>query len=246
MRRNAQLLACLSALTMAAAAALAPAASALSGSGSLTPNTPKKVTTLKLKAASLPTEGTLPSAMTITLQKGFAGIVGGSATSFCTPVQAASPFGNQCPAASQIGSGTEVVTPTPALFGATGAITLGLSFYMVPAQQAGCSASVAVIVKVLGNDALLAWSPGNDTGNLCPHAGGVQLSFPGMPTYAYKASGSTMTINSLSIKLGTTAGAVTGPFKSPASCPKARKWTGSLALAFGSPHVNLPLTFACR
>ncbi len=246
MRRNVSSLAWLAALALAASALLATAAWAMSGSETLHPNTPRKVSTVKLQVTSLPAESTLPAGMTLTLQKGFSAVAGGAAASLCTTTQAASPEGNQCPAASEIGTGSETVTPDPPLFGATGSLTLGLSFYLGPSEQAGCAATVDVIAKVASNDSLLSWPPGHGIGNLCAHSGGVRISFPSLPSYAYQTTGSTIIVNALSISLGTASGAVTGPWRNPSSCPRSRVWTGSLGLAFASSSAQLPLKLACR
>ncbi|MGO9754849.1 MAG: hypothetical protein ACLP22_25880 [Solirubrobacteraceae bacterium] len=244
MRRNVSTLSLLSALTLAAGLLLAPVASAMSGSGSLRANTPRTVSTLKLNVVSLATESTLPAGMTLTLQKGFSSLAPGAAASLCTPAEM---FDNLCPSASMVGTGSETVTPHQGLLGATGSISVGLSFYLGAAQLPGCAATVDVVMQLVHNvsDELLNWAPGHGIGNLCAHRGGVRLSFPSLPTYAYVSDNTPMTVNALSISLGSAAGAVAGLWRNPASCPKSGKWTGSLAFAFSSAGLQLPFTLAC-
>ena len=118
---------------MLALAASTSTASALplAARGSLSPNTPKKVSKLTLSVVNVPTQTMLPTGMTLTLQKGFTPSIGGAA-SLCTAALEAS---NGCPTSSLIGTGTETVTPTQGIFGLGGALPLSLKVYLgVPSR----------------------------------------------------------------------------------------------------------------
>lgn len=249
MRARVSIMTTAAALALGTSAVAAPVAAALSGTASLSPNVPRKLAALKLAAGSLAQESSLPTGLTLTLQKGFAAVAVGSAAS-CTVAELDAAPDNQCPAASEVGTGAITVTPAQNLFGVTGSIPLALSFYRVSSQQAGCAASVGVAYQLVENkdDRLLNWSEGHGLGNLCAADGGVQLSFPSnsLPTYAYVSNDTPMIVNHVSLDLGTAAGAAGGLWRTPATCTKSREWSGSLAFAFAATTQQLPLKLACK
>lgn len=96
------------------------------------------------------------------------------------------------------------------------------------------------------NDLVLAWPAASGTGSVCAHNGGLQLSVTGLPTYAYLSNFTPMTINKLALTLGASTGALTGPWRSPSTCPKARTWSGSAGFTFSASTVQAPFTVACK
>jgi hypothetical protein len=240
-------------LTAATAAALlatgvAYAATKVPASASLKPNTPHKGVTVKVSAGPFAAGHTLPSALTLTLAKGFstssAGGVANSAATLCT---AAEESNDTCPSSSRVGTGSLTFTPSPALFGATSAIPLGITFYLGEPRKSGCVATVQAIFQVTRNstDMLLNLPAQSGIGDLCPHAGGLKLSFPEMPTYSYYIpSSSTVTISKLTLSLGASSQGH-NLVKDPPSCPASKKWAGSLYVTAGS-STHRQLKFACK
>ncbi len=233
-------------LLLASGASAAAAANVYSAS--LTPNKQGKLTKLTLDAVTLPTESSLPTGFTLTLQKGFAPIARGG-SSLCATNQESAML---CPPASLIGTGSLTVSPAHSVFGIAGpTFSVGLSFYLGAPQQAGCTGTVDVVYHV-AKDVSLNLPSAQDAGNLCATgSGAAQISFTSLPTYAYNLAYTPMAIDQLSLSLGSTTGAVTGPWRTPSSCPKSHAWNGSAALAFDSPGatpsaVTLPFQLACK
>lgn len=224
----------------AAAVALLAAASLAPATATVRPNTPHATVALSASTGALAAQSTLPASETLTLQPGFTLAAAGASSVQCTPAQAA---GGSCPAGSQVGSATETFTPHPGLFGALGSVPLALGFYLAPATSAGCdSLELTLQVTRDTNDTVLAttWPLEAAAGTLCPHNGGVQLSFPSLPNYTQYTGSSTITLNATALTLSP------GLIQSPSSCPRGHKWRGSLAFGFASTTVTVPLMLACK
>lgn len=241
MRRGRTILLTLALLAVVAGSSFAANSTVAAKSASLSPNGRHAASSLTVSTGALRSEPTLPSTLTLTL-KGFSTGALGSAASLCSVLQESN---DACPASSEVGTGSLVVSPKPGLFGQYGpTIPLGLTFYAGPPATSGCVASVAIRLAVVrnGHDAELAWPDQSGIGSVCAHAGGVQLSFPKFPISSYYTSGSTVTINKLSIDLGARNGSAL--WRNPSGCPG--HWSGSLALGFARSAIQVPFSVACR
>ena len=216
--------------------------STTSATASLSPNHGRAASSLKLSTGALPAESTLPSTLTLNL-KGFSAGALGSSASLCTALEQSN---GACPSSSEVGSGTLLVSPKPAVFGQYGgSIPLSLTFYAGPPATSGCLASVAVVLALVhnGKDSEVDWPNQTGSGELCSHAGGVQLSFPKFPVSSYYTSAAkTVTIDKMAIDLGARNGSAL--WRNPSGC--SRRWSGSLALGFTRASVVAPFSVACR
>ncbi len=224
-----------------ATAVAAAASQSRASSASLSPNGPRAASNVKFSAGPFPTESSLPATMNLSLQHGFTiGSVGTAAT-LCT---AASEANDACPQSTEIGTGSLTIKPAHQLFGAAGTVPLDLSFYLGVPTHAGCAASVELLmsVKRTSDDLLLDWPQQSGIGNLCSHAGGVELSFPAFPISSNFTENANVTIEKLSLDLGSKGGR--SLWHNPASC--ARRWGGTVTLGFNGASLQTPATFACR
>jgi hypothetical protein len=232
--------------------AAALAAVAVKGSGSLSSKTPRQGSGLNVNTGPFPSGATLPSAMSFTLQKGFSTSSShGVANSVATFCATSDENVNNCPAASEIGSGTMQVTPNGNLFGTTGEFPVSLTFFAAQPTQSGCPASVDLVVTLIKNssDQVLAFPTEHAIGNLCTHGGGVQISFPSLPDYSYYTQGTSITVSNLTASFkssNTVGGKVKSLISNPPSCPKAKKWTGAVSLTLSGGPATAPLKLACK
>lgn len=212
-------------------AALAVPAVALAASGptmkaSVSPNTPKAKSTLKVSAKGPFNQTGLPISLQLNLQKGFA-TSAKSVTQLC-PVPAPPSGDPGCPAASQIGSGTAHIS----FMGSTQ--PLGITLYLGKKQQPGDIASVVLSETVGMNQA-------NATGRLFKTSTGqIEILFDSLPL-----GGAPPTLDDIKFS----AHAVNGKnslVKNPSSCPSSHHWSGKFTLGFTSGNVSKKLKIACK
>jgi hypothetical protein len=222
----------------------AASSSSTAAHASVTPNVKGHSSVLKLTTGAMPTQSSLPQTETVLL-KGFS-VSTSAAGAICASAQEAQ---NTCPSASEIGTGSETVSTKPAIFGALGPFPLGMTFYLGAPRSAGCAATLLESIAVVRNtsDTFLATNlpPAGVVGDLCARSGGLQLSFPALPSYAYYLGTATVTISNTQITLGTAAHGK-GVFKNPSSCPASRAWAGSVAFTFATGAVHAPVSIACK
>ena len=227
---------------------VALAATKVKVSASLKPNTPHKGVTVKVSAGPFAPAHTLPSALTLTLAKGFStSSSGGVANSVGTLCTSAAETNDTCPASSEVGTGDLTFTPNPALFGATGAIPMGITFYLGQPRKSGCVATVDAVYEVTRgvSDELVNLPTQSAVGDLCPNAGGLKLSFAALPTYgALIPSSSTIDVSKLTLSLGASSGGH-NLVKDPSTCPATKKWAGAMYVTAGT-STHLALKFACK
>jgi hypothetical protein len=240
LRTSFTLLAVLLTAGIGAAAAIA-ASKSVAAKSSASPNAPRAASNVKASAGAFATESTLPSTMSLNL-KGFSIGSVGSATTMCSSADESS---NSCPASSVIGSGAIKALVKPAPFGALNpTIPLTLTFYLGPPRSAGCAATVmmSMALKRGAGDSLLQWPPQVSIGDLCSHAGGVKLNYPDFPSSSMVTAGSKVTVEQLSLDLGSEHGQ--SLWHNPSSCH--RTWSGSITLGFAHSSAQAPLAIACR
>jgi hypothetical protein len=239
----------LTALTIPAALVAAGAALAATPGTvvtQLTPNTPKKNTTLHLTATG-PFSGVsgLPSSLVIDVQKGFKSSLKAVKTPCTSQQEGANP--TTCPAESQIGQGTASVS----VFGATSQLLL--TMYLGKPQHNGDIASVELVVQsqALGQSQ-------DATGRILPHAGGVEVRFDQLPTFAGSIPGGVpVTVNSIYLSAGArtqVTNKVHGKkvttiyplIQTPPSCPRSGNWTGHLTVQFQTGTFSKALASPCK
>jgi hypothetical protein len=173
----------------------------------VTPKTPGKGSTLQVRTGAFPPTNTLPTSMTIDVQKGFATGTNkrGTADStheLCTAAQETS---NQCPVDSSIGQGNASVTFNPELPGATGAVPVSIELFLGRPRHNNCPATVLFVLAVQSTTtdaALAALAPAESAvGDLCKKNGGLEINFPNLPTFSTLlqqiAPNETITVNTL-------------------------------------------------
>jgi hypothetical protein len=235
---------------------------------SVKPNKPKKGSSIVLSASGF-SGSSLPSSLTVTLQKGFTTStdrrnIANSTKVLCTTTQENN---ESCPQDSQIGQGTATGAVTGPIIG-TASVPFRLTFFLGQGPAASnCPATVEVVFTSESSTFPLAQQ--HAIGNLCKHAGGLQLAFSSLPTYASSIpAGYTATLQQLTVNLGssttskvkvkkrvrrhgrTVTKTVTKVVKhfllnNPGTCPASRTWTGSLTIGFSTGPVTEPLTIAC-
>jgi hypothetical protein len=201
----------LTTLALLGTAGIAAAAGSATVTAKLSPNQPKRGSSVQATASGFTTTGQLPTALTVTLPKGFTTAVNkqgvaDSTNALCTTTQEGN---NDCPDStgddSQIGQGTATVTvsapSTNPLAGALGNTTetVNLTFFIGKGPAASkCPATVDVVFQ---NSAL---PTEHEVGDLCKVGGGLQLSFTNLPTYSSQLSGSgvTATLTQMYVALG--------------------------------------------
>jgi hypothetical protein len=242
------------------------ALAAVSGTvtASVTPSTPKAGSSIQATASNFTPASTLPTSLTITLQKGFTTAVdrrnrADSVKVLCTPTQESN---DACPTESQVGQGSANATVSGALPGTAVTEAINLVFFLGEAPAAStCPAGVDVVFK--GN----GFPTEHAIGTLCRYQGGLQLSFSNLPTYSSLIpSGFTVTLNRLRIAAGASTTTRTTKrvkrhghttrkvtqtvhhlLNNPSSCPTSGAWSGSFSVTFGSSGTDTqPLTLACR
>lgn len=212
-------------------AALAVPAVALAASGptikaSVSPNTPKAKSTLKLSAKGPFNQTGLPTTLQLNLQKGFS-TSAKSVTQLCDTSSVPPTGSTGCPAASQIGSGTAQLSFMGSSF------PVALALYLGNKQQSGDIASVILSETFPGpNEA-------NTVGRLFKTSTGqIELLFESLPPGPF-------TLNSIKFS----AHAVNGKnslVKNPSTCPKSHHWSGRFTLGFTSGTVSKKLKIACK
>jgi hypothetical protein len=170
----------------------------------VTPNTPKSGSTVQINGSAFGTSSSsLPTSITVQLQKGFTTSVNaaGTADSVSTLCTASEESGNTCPAASQVGQGSATATISPSILGLS-SVPINLTFFLGPPRQSGCQATAVVVFKPSGTG-LAAEIPEESTiGDVCKQGGGVSVSFANLPTYSSDLpSGYTATLSNISLTL---------------------------------------------
>jgi hypothetical protein len=246
------------------------AAATTAVSSTVTPNTPKKGSTMQVRAQSFPPASSLPQSITIDVQKGFFTATDKRGTAISTKelCSAAQEQNATCPVDSSIGQGNASLTLNPAVLG-TSSIPFNIQLFLGIPRHNFCPASVLVVLSVNSADAnpLVASSIPEESaiGDLCTHNGGLELSFPNLPTYSSLVSGlgsgETYTLTNLYLSAAAST-TVTKTVKqhgktvkqtvknnlinNPPSCPASEKWTGSMSVKFASGTTTLPLNFPCK
>lgn len=192
-------------LAVIAATGIAMAASTTVTS-TVTPNTPKKGSTVQVHARSFPPATSLPQSMTIDVQKGFSTATNKRGTSDSTKelCSAAQEQNATCPVDTSIGQGNASLTLNPAVLG-TSTIPFNIQLFLGIPRHNGCPATVLVVLSVntaTANPAIAGAVPEQSAiGDLCKHKGGLEINFPNLPTYSTLVGalppGETYTINSL-------------------------------------------------
>ncbi len=240
------------------------ALAAVSGTvtASVTPNKPKAGSSIQATASNFTPTSSLPTSLTITLQKGFTTAVdkrnrADSVKVLCTPAQESS---DACPTESQVGQGSASVTVSGALPPTSITQAINLTFFLGEAPAASkCPASVDAVFQSasLGTQHAI--------GTLCRYQGGLQLSFTNLPSYSTLIpSGFTVALNKLTIAAGAFTITTTKKkgkrhrkarhkkvrnylLNNPAKCPSSGAWSGSFSIAFGaSGTTTQPISLACQ
>ena len=224
-----------------ATAVAAAASQSRTASASLSPNATRAASNVKFSAGPFPTESSLPATMNLRLQNGFSiGSVGTAAT-MCTAV---SEMSDACPQSTEIGTGSLTIKPSQQLFGAGATVPLNLSFYLGAPREAGCAATVELLMTVKRQQrrsvAQLARAERDRRPVLACRRRRAQL--PAFPISNNFTGNSKVTIEKLSLDLGSKGGH--SLWHNPGSC--SRRWGGTLGLGFNGTSLQTPVTFACR
>ena len=239
-------------LAIAAIASAAIAAAATAGTSpitaTVTPDKPGAASGVSITISGPLPQG-LPQSLELTTQPGFTSSIK-SVKALCATAQAAQ---NQCPAASQVGSG-QVVTNSLG--------TINLALALGTPQQHGDIATVYLLGKAAGSvldlPARLLAAPGGGLELLVQKIPNVPL--PGLQIESITLSArATNTVVTKTTKLITTGAGkhrkhhtkVTitrttySLLTNPADCPSTGAWTGTVTATFSSGPVTLPFTLAC-
>lgn len=169
-------------------------AAATTITATLTPNTPKKGSEVRVTATGFPQERSAPTALTIDLQRGFTTATAKKAFGIYRPgwadsVKALCSVQDQnsdnCAGASTakdslVGRGSaQVVVSSPPLVNDT--VPINVAMYLGVPPAGGCPAAVEIVFQVASTSPILAGQSAATNGTLCRHSGGLEVKFNQLP-----------------------------------------------------------------